>query len=334
MSDNYIQVFNKILSNFNIGAVCVDYKSIDNYFFYDLKLNPQTKVKDIQKYSDEISLILKSPCKPNIRVLHQEGIVRLEFASPRTKVLGLFDYFTNTDIPKGDLMCLLGQTLDGKKMWMDLSQNPHMIISGTTGSGKSTLLHNIIANLFNYSKVKLFLVDPKNIEFVEYDRKIQNDLNVSYTYNDALFILDHLIETMEFRYTLLQDGKSDFPYAVLIIDEFADLIMQDVNHEFYNKLCRLAQKCRAAKIHIILSTQRPSVNVINGTIKANFPARIACRVASHIDSKVVLDATGAENLMGKGDALLRDNNRNMERFQIAYTEPSEICKYFGDMNGI
>lgn len=334
MSNKCIHDFNKILRNFNIHAVCVNHQEIDNYFFYDLKLNPQTKIKDIQKYSDEISLVLKSPSKPNIRVIHQEGIVRLEFAAPRTHVLSLFDYFTNQDVPKGELICLLGQSIDGKKMWMDLAQNPHMIISGTTGSGKSTLLHNIIANLFNYSKVKLFLVDPKKVEFIEYDNKIDHDVNVSYTYHDALFILDSLLETMEYRYSLLHNNKKDeFPHIVLIIDEFADLIMQDVNNEFHNKLCRLAQKCRAAKIHIILSTQRPSVNIINGTIKANFPARIACRVTSHVDSKVVLDATGAENLMGKGDALIRDNIRSMERFQIAYTDSSEVCSYFGNLNG-
>jgi S-DNA-T family DNA segregation ATPase FtsK/SpoIIIE len=117
---------------------------------------------------------------------------------------------------------------------------------------------------------------------------------------------------------------------VVIIDEFADLIMQDKANMFHDLLCRLAQKCRAARIHIILATQRPSVNVISGIIKANFPARIACRVASHVDSKVILDASGAENLLGKGDAMVRDNFRQNERFQIAYTTPQEVVKYFGE----
>ena len=330
MNYQYIHNFNKILSAFNLNATCVNFQRNDDYFSYDLKLNIKTKIKDIQKYSDEISLILKSSNKPSIKVLHQEGIVRLEFANTNKKTLNLFDYFTNDNIPNGELMCLLGKSLDGTKTWMDLSQNPHMIISGTTGSGKSTLLHNIIANLFNYNKVKLFLVDPKHVEFVEYDNKINNDINVSYTYNETLFILDHLLETMECRYSLLRDNKYDFPYIVLIIDEFADLIIQDNNNEFHKKLCRLAQKCRAAKIHIILSTQRPTANIINGTIKANFPTRVACRVASHVDSKVILDAVGAENLLGKGDAYIRDNTRFMERFQIAYTNPHEVCSYFGD----
>jgi S-DNA-T family DNA segregation ATPase FtsK/SpoIIIE len=116
----------------------------------------------------------------------------------------------------------------------------------------------------------------------------------------------------------------------LIIDEFADLIMQDKDDQFFSKLCRLAQKCRAARISIVLSTQRPSVNIINGAIKANFPARISCRVASHVDSKVVLDTSGAEDLIGRGDALLIDNFRHMERFQVAYTDAVEVCNYFGE----
>src|SRR5258706_11737815 len=143
--DNVIQ-FNHILNSFHIKATCVNAQQIDNYMFYDLKLHPDGRVKDIQKYGDEISLALKKPCKPGIRVLHEFGLVRVEFALPRTNQLKLFDLFTNNDVPNGSLICLLGQSVDGHKVWMDLAQNPHMIISGTTGSGKTTLLHNIIGN--------------------------------------------------------------------------------------------------------------------------------------------------------------------------------------------
>jgi S-DNA-T family DNA segregation ATPase FtsK/SpoIIIE len=327
-----INSFNKILEAFKIKATCTSYNVVDNYFYYNIKLNPSAKVKDITKYMDEISLALKTPCKPSLKVIHSEGIVRLEFALPRKTTLNLFDYFTNDNVPKGELVCLLGQTVDGKPMWMDLAQNPHMIISGTTGSGKSSLLHNIIANLFNYNRSQLFLMDPKNIEFSEYDRRIKNNLHVSYSYKECIFMLDNLLETMESRYGMIRKGfdSTKLPNIVLIIDEFADLIMQDQEDQFYNKLCRLAQKCRAAKIHIILSTQRPSVNIINGTIKANFPARIACKVVTHVDSKVILDTVGAENLLGNGDALIKDNFRHLERFQIAYTTPSEVCNYFSN----
>lgn len=326
-----IQYFNNILDSFNIKAQCVSFNQVDNYLYYDLQLNKNAKVRDIQRYGDEISLALKTVCKPSVKVLREQGLVRLEFAEARKNPLQLFDFFTNKNIPKGDINCLLGQMIDGSKMWMDLAQNPHMIIAGATGSGKSTLLHNIIANLLNYNDVDLTLIDPKRIEFTEYEKHISS-IQVLYTYEEAVELFQNLIEVMEFRYDLLRAGKSpkDLKPMVIMVDEFADLIMQDKDNVFYTALCRLAQKCRAARIHLILATQRPSVNIINGTIKANFPARIACRVTSGVDSKVVLDSTGAENLLGKGDALVRDNMRFAERFQVAYTTATEVCKYFGD----
>jgi S-DNA-T family DNA segregation ATPase FtsK/SpoIIIE len=135
---------------------------------------------------------------------------------------------------------------------------------------------------------------------------------------------------MEDRYERIRFGcnpKLLKPF-LLIIDEFADLSLQDKHWEFYDRICRLAQKSRSAKISIILATQRPGVDIVNGSIKANFPARIACRVASNVDSRVILDAPGAEHLLGKGDALLRDSERYLERFQVAYTTPEEVCRTF------
>jgi S-DNA-T family DNA segregation ATPase FtsK/SpoIIIE len=326
-----INYFNNILQSFKIKAECVDYNKSDTFSYYDLRLFPKAKVADLQRYNNEISLALKSPCKPSVKIIHNLGVVRLEFIHPRETPLRLFNYFTNDNVPSGDLICLLGETVDGKQMWMDLAKNPHMIVSGTTGSGKSTLLHNIIANIYNYSNSRLFLIDPKNIEFALYDKHMGHNTKVVYSYESALTIMQMLLMQMEYRYELLRHGDSlnEMQDIVLIIDEFADLIMQDVDATFYKYLCTLAQKCRAAKIYIIIGTQRPSVNIINGTIKANFAARIACRVASHVDSKVILDASGAENLMGNGDALLRDNSRFSERFQVAYTDAEEVCSYFG-----
>lgn len=323
--------FNDILCSFNINATCINYQCIDNYTFFDLQLGAKAKVKDIEKYADEISLALKSATKPVIKIIHDLGVVRMEFISPRSTPLNLFDYISDSDLPKGDLVCLLGQTIEGKEMWMDIAANPHMIVAGTTGSGKSTLLHNIIANLLRNTTASLYLIDPKSIEFVGYDKSLKDRIKVSYSYEDSVKILDSMIITMESRYNLMKAGvpASVFPWRVLVIDEFADMIMQDKNNQFYDKLCRLAQKSRAARIHIILATQRPSVNIVNGTIKANFPARISCRVASHIDSRVILDSNGAETLYGKGDALIRDNTRNLARFQIAYTDANEVCKNFG-----
>lgn len=329
MEVDNIQNFNAILQSFRIKAKCTSYQKINHYFFYDIKLENNTKVNDIKKYGDEISLLLKTPSKPSIKVLHQEGVIRLEFAESASHCLNLFDFFMNRNLPKGLINCLLGQTVDGKKVWMDLAQNPHMLIAGTTGSGKSTLLHNIIANLFNYNDVDLCLIDPKQIEFSDYE-KIGHSVRVIYTYSETINLIKKYIEVMEERYSRMRTGESisKMKPIVIIIDEFADLIMQDVGNSFRDLVCRLAAKCRVARIHLILATQRPSVDVVSGVIKANFPARIACRVASNIDSRVIINSIGAENLFGKGDALIRDNFRQMERFQIAYTNSQEVCKYF------
>lgn len=326
--DTVIQ-FNNILNSFNIKATCVSAHQVDNYVYYDLRMHPQAKVKEIQKYGDEISLALRKSCRPSVKILHELGVVRVEFATPRDKPLKLLDLFSNENVPTGDLVCLLGQKVDGGKVWMNLMDNPHLLIAGTTGSGKSTLLHNIVANVYNYNDASLFLIDPKRIEFSAYE-KIKNT-QVYYTYDDSVEFLSNMIEIMEDRYNKIRSGwnPNDFKPILIVIDEFADLVMQDREDTFFNRLCRLAQKCRAAHMSIILSTQRPSVNIINGSIKANFPARIACKVASHVDSKVILDTVGAENLLGKGDAFLRDNLRNMERFQVAYTDAAEVSKYFG-----
>ena len=323
--------FNQILESFNIRAKCVNSQEIDNYFFFDLKLAANARVRDVHRFSDEISLALKTPCRPSIKVLHNQGIVRLEFVTVRGAPLHLFELFTNDNVPDGGLVCLLGRSVDGKLVWMDLAQNPHLLVAGTTGSGKSTLLHNVIANLKNYNDCLIYMIDPKKIEFSIYDGKLPHS-KVYYTYDDAMDLLDVLLDTIEHRYSLMSQGavSEDFPYIVLIIDEFADLVLQDKDDAFFTKVCRLAQKARAARISIVLGTQRPSVNIINGAIKANFPARLACRVTNHHDSRVILDATGAENLLGNGDALIRDNFRFLERLQIAYITPEEICQFYGN----
>jgi S-DNA-T family DNA segregation ATPase FtsK/SpoIIIE len=329
-----IEDFNKILKAFKIQATCVAANQVDNYLYYDLKLDPSAKVKGIEKFSDEISLALKSPCKPSFKIMRELGLVRLEFVFPSEKTLQLFDFFTNVDVPEGELIALLGQTVDGKKVWMDLAQNPHMIVAGTTGSGKSSLLHNIIGNMLNYNDCLMYLVDPKNIEFCHYRQLEHRGIKVVHSFLSAMVVLDTLLATMNGRYELIRKGHdvANFDNILLIVDEFADLILQDQEDVFLTKLLTLAQKCRAAHIFIILATQRPTVNIVNGSIKANFPARIACKVASHTDSNVILDVSGAENLLGKGDALLRDNDRYLERFQVAYTTATEVCSYFGEQN--
>ena len=315
---------NNTLKLYKIKATCVNFKEVGNYFFYDLELHPTAKIKDIEKYINELALLLKAPCKPNLKVLHQEGVVRLEFVKFNKEKLNLYSLFENFDTCNFKIPCVLGQRVDGSLMTMDLSENPHLLIGGTTGSGKSTLLHNIIANIIHYDIADLHLIDLKKVEFAKYSSIRQ----VAFDYKNALNLIKAIYFLMEQRYKFLQNGESPnyLTPQVLIIDEFSHLIMQDENNKFYNILCDLAQKSRGANIFIIIATQRPSAQIISGNIKANFPARIACKVTSHIDSKIILDDNGAENLSGKGDALLTDNSRFLERFQIAFTSPEEILQ--------
>ena len=324
-----IAFFNDVLKSLKLDATCLSYQEVNSYYYYDLMLNNKTKVKDIQKFSNEIALKLRASAIPNYKVLTNSGVLRLEFASNKKEENNIFDLFSEGDqVPKGELVCLLGQAVNGSKIWVNLEDTPNLLVAGTTGSGKSVLLHNIIANLLFFNKSKIYLIDSKQIEFSNYS-KLSN-IQVGYSYNEALYSIKSLILLMENRFTLLRSGFKieNMPPVVLIIDEFADLVMQDSSTELYTNLLKLTQKCRAAKIHIVLATQRPSVNIINGAIKANFPARIACKVASHIDSKIVIDGVGAEHLNGKGDALLKDNFRISERFQIAYANSELLLKHF------
>jgi S-DNA-T family DNA segregation ATPase FtsK/SpoIIIE len=315
---------NNILNSYKIKASCTNYQEVGNYFYYDLVLQPTAKIKDITKYSDEIALLLKAPSKPNISIRHQEGLVRLEFAKIEKNNLSLYNLFKIFDTKDFKIPCVLGQKVDGSLLTMDLAENPHLLIAGTTGSGKSTLLHNIIANILHYDIADLHLVDPKQVEFSGYS----SIRTVAYSYNSALQLIKSLHYLMEQRYSFLKKGDSLewMTPQILVIDEFANLMLQDKNNEFHDALCDLAQKSRGANIFIIIATQRPSAQIISGNIKANFPARIACKVASHFDSKIILDEVGAENLSGKGDALIKDNFRFLERFQIAMTSSKEILQ--------
>jgi S-DNA-T family DNA segregation ATPase FtsK/SpoIIIE len=317
---------NSILSSFKVKANCTNYSKIRNVSLYDLRLEPGTRVRDLQKFSDEIALAMKAKARPLIKVMPELGVVRLEVIDENPYKISFFDEIEKLVVPAGEIPMYLGSSVSGQDVWVDMAKNPHLLIAGCTGSGKSTLLQVIMANAIRLANVNICLVDSKNVEFKEYDKF--DGINVATDYISALEMIHILIEEMEFRYKSMNDKKEIyFPNIIFMVDEFADLIMQDDSKAFFNGLCRLAQKSRAAGIYCILATQRPSVDVIRGSIKANFPARISCQVASGIDSKVILDAGGAELLAGYGDAIIRNYNNNYQRFQVAYTTPEEVCNY-------
>ena len=274
--------------------------------------------------------------------------------NPRTvgmKALITSQKFITTDMK---LPIAIGRTITNDVYLFDLSKMPHLLIAGATGQGKSVGLNALITSLL-YNKrpeeLKLILIDPKMLEFSIYESigrhfltKLEDEEKYIITdTNKALPVLESLCVDMDARYELLarakvrniseynklfrqghlreEDGFVFLPYLVLIVDEFADLIMT-TGRAIEKPIARLAQKARAAGIHIVLATQRPSTDVITGLIKANFPARIAFKVSSQVDSRTILDTKSAKDLIGRGDMLINDG-KEMRRIQCAFIDTPE-----------
>lgn len=311
-------ILNEFFYDYKIKAKCNNYLKTDSYSCFDVNLISNCKIKDLEKYSKEMQLALKINTIPNFNFLPEKGIIKIEFFNNNSFKLNLSDLL-ETNLP-GKIPCVLGKDYKNNKVIMDLSKNPHLLIAGTTGSGKTILIHNIIKNCLSLKNNNLFLIDSKKYEFSNY----KNKASVFSSYEEAVFITSSLIDNMNNRYSMLEKNNNieKLPSLVLIIDECADLLSQDKDKKLFNNLLILSQKSRASNINLILSTQRPSYDVIGGALKANFPVRIACKVASSTDSKVIIDSSGAEKLLGNGDAYIKDVN-GLLRFQVAYYNPRD-----------
>jgi len=320
-----------ILEQLKIGADVIKIENNGTMSKYYLRLHPGAKVSKIERCATEIALGIKAYSKPIIRVVTEEGLVIVELLTDPVKLVDFNDIIMSDE--EGRVIPLmLGRTHDGEDLIADLAEMPHLLIGGTTGSGKSVLLHSILSGIIMSEKnVKLVLIDPKKVELSYYSNIKQLMYPVITDPDDALSVLSDLVNEMEARFKQMSKAsvnniaelKPELPYIVIIIDEFSDL-MHTAKKEFPKKLCMLAQKSRACGIHIIMATQRPSVDVVTGLIKANFPARISCRVSSLTDSRVILGCSGAEKLLGKGDSLISSVGYDMIRFQGAYISPDEI----------
>ncbi len=239
---------------------------------------------------------------------------------------------------KYQLPICLGVNIVGEPQYADLAKMPHLLVAGTTGSGKSVGLNTFVLSLVaarTPEEVKFVMVDPKKIEFGIYNNQKYLYTPVVTESADAVALLAYLAAEMDKRYDIFAESMSKnlaeynakavkkMPYLVCVIDEFADLMATDKSVE--KDVMRLAQKARAAGIHLILATQRPSVDVVTGVLKANFPTRIAYKTASLTDSRTILDAGGAENLIGRGDALFLASDGELKRVHGAYMSDEEIA---------
>jgi len=328
-----IDSLNNILKSFKIKAECVGAKKHRHFAYYDVTLEPGTRISRLQRYANELAIAMRANSSIIIKPIPREGIVRLQTTTSKAKKLDFNELYKFNKAPSDHILpFLLGETDEGKPLWMDIAKNPHLLVAGSTGSGKSVFLHTLIANAAKRHDVSLHLVDTKRVEFNIYREGLADVVtSVSNTYDEAINTFSFLHDLMESRYLYMskigvksiEDQPNIFNKIVLIVDEAADLMLYEKGKVFEDLAIKLAQKARAAGIYMVFATQRPSVDVFTGLIKANFPARLSCKVTSKVDSKVILDQQGAESLIGRGDAILNNSNFDMTRLQVAYSEPAE-----------
>ena len=336
---------------------------------YEIVPAPGVKISKIKNLEDDIALSLAALGIRIIAPIPGKGTIGIEVPNKKSQIVSFkevvqSDKFKNA---KMDLPLALGKTISNEVFVADLAKMPHLLIAGATGQGKSVGINTIISSLLykkHPSQVKLVLIDPKKVELFPYGKINKHFL--AYLPNEdepivtetskVIYTLNSLCIEMDERYDLLkkararnikeyntkftarkinpQNGHKFMPFIVLVIDEFADLIMT-AGKEVELPIARIAQLARAVGIHLIIATQRPSVNIITGVIKANFPARLAFKVTSKIDSRTILDGGGADQLIGRGDMLLSIGG-NVVRLQCAFVdtpEVEEIVDHIGDQQG-
>ncbi len=311
---------------------------------YELQLAPGTKVSKVAALKDDLSYALATT---EIRILAPipgKQAVGVELPNLQPNLVTLGDIFDDLPATASPLAVWLGKDISGTAVWTDLARMPHLLIAGTTGSGKSGCINTILTSILLRStpdEVRMILVDPKRIELGFYESIPHLLTPVVSSPKQASAALANVVAEMDRRYerlsalrarnlaeanrALRRRGEMTMPYLLVVIDELADLMMISPQ-EVEDAVIRLAQKSRAVGVHLVLATQRPSVDVITGMIKANVPSRIAFAVSSQTDSRVVLDTAGAESLLGQGDMLFKPlGTSRLQRVQGAYVSEEEIA---------
>ena len=318
------QVLRSVLESFHIRVKDIECSCGPTITRYEVKPDAGIRVRSIANLVDDIAMGL---AKPGVRIeapIPGKSAVGIEVPNASTSAVALRNLLETPEFVnhKSRIAAGLGADVAGRPIIMDINRMPHMLIAGATGSGKSVCINSIIMSIIYKAKpdeVKLILIDPKKVEFAVYRDLPHLYAPIVSDPKKAAGCLNSAVNEMERRFELIEEvgvrnlagynevtandpERPPLPQMVIIIDELADLMMTASN-EVETAICRLAQKARAAGIHLILGTQRPSTDVITGLIKANIPSRIAFTVASQIDSRTIIDTMGAEKLIGRGDML-------------------------------
>jgi S-DNA-T family DNA segregation ATPase FtsK/SpoIIIE len=357
------------LTNFKIGISSIKATIGPTVTLYEIVPDAGIKISRIKNLEDDIALSLSALGIRIIAPIPGKGTIGIEVPNKNREMVSIRSVLSTQAFQKTDkeLPVALGKTISNEVMVIDLSKMPHLLVAGATGQGKSVGLNVILTSLLykrHPSTLKFVLVDPKKVEMVLFSKierhylaKLPNSEEAIITdTRKVIHTLNSLCIEMENRYEILKDagarnlkeynakfvarklnpkdGHRFLPYIVLVVDELADLMMT-AGKEVETPIARLAQLARAIGIHLVVATQRPSVNVITGVIKANFPARLSFRVTSKVDSRTILDTGGADQLVGMGDMLLSSGS-DIIRLQSPFVDTPEIekiCEYIGAQRG-
>ncbi|MDR3236436.1 MAG: DNA translocase FtsK [Prevotellaceae bacterium] len=359
----------KTLNDYKIGIEKIIATIGPTVTLYEIVPKAGVRIASIKRLEDDIALSLAAIGVRIIAPIPGKGTVGIEVPNEHPETVSMLSVIRSSKFQeaKYDLPVVLGKTISNETHVFDLAKMPHLLVAGATGQGKSVGLNAILTSLLyrkHPAELKLVLVDPKKVELTLY-AKIERHFLAKLPDADEAIITDtqkvvytlkSLCKEMDERYDLLKmaqvrnlreynekfvnrrlnpvKGHRYMPFIVVVIDEFADLLMT-AGREVEDPIARLAQLARAVGIHLVIATQRPTTNIITGLIKANFPARIAFRVISSIDSRTILDSTGANQLIGRGDMLVSANNE-MIRVQCAFVDTPEverICEFIGSQRG-
>ncbi|NQT87036.1 DNA translocase FtsK, partial [bacterium] len=353
-----IEVLERTLKEFNVGARVVGIEQGPVVTRYEMRLQPGTKLSKVTNLSDDLAIATKAPAVRIVAPIPGKSTIGIELPNLEKELVCIRDLAESHEAKskKHGIPLFLGKDASGKPIIGDLTKMPHLLIAGATGSGKSVCINSIIISILltkHPDDVRLVLIDPKVVELAAFAELPHLLTPVVTNMKRAAWILDWACKTMDERYDVLAavavrsitaynklgeekirailGDDADYeripfhlPYIIIIVDELADMMMTGAKN-IETSITRLAQKSRAVGLHIILATQRPSVDVITGLIKSNLPTRISFQTTSKVDSRTILDRNGADKLLGSGDMLfLPPGTSNLVRSQGTYVSDEEI----------